>query len=264
MKKYFLIAKNTCDEMFVYRLNFFMWRFRQVLQLLTIYFLWYAILPPRTSIGTYSQQSMLTYVLGTAIMNSFVFSSKSIGIGEEIIEGNLTNFLIRPINYFYYWISRDIGDKAMNISFAFIELLIIFLFLHPPFFIQTNFFMLVFFVINLIGAMSISFLLNFLLGIVGFWSTDVWGVRFLYSVVIQFFSGGLFPLDLLPKPLYHIFQFLPFSYLLFVPVKIYLGQLSLKEISISLFIVFVWIAVLHRIVMSLWLKGLQEYTATGR
>ena len=41
--KYFGIAKVSWQNGFVYRLNFVMWRLRNVIQLLTVYFLWLAV-----------------------------------------------------------------------------------------------------------------------------------------------------------------------------------------------------------------------------
>ena len=145
MKKYYLIAKNTWDEMLTYRASFVMWRVRNIIQLLTIYFLWSAVIPPGKNLLGYTQPLMLTYILGTSLMDSIVLSSRTYAVGNEINSGNLMNFLLRPVNYFSYWFARDLGDKLMNICFAITELTLIFLFLRPPFFFQTDPFYLLFF-----------------------------------------------------------------------------------------------------------------------
>src|SRR3989344_8219141 len=142
MKKYFLIAKIAWDEMLIYRTSFIMWRVRIILQLLTMYFLWLAILSSDRLLLGYTQSGMLTYILGTSLVTSIVLSSRSYAVGEEINSGNLLNFLIRPINYFTYWFSKDIGDKTLNIIFSIFELIILFFILHPPLFFQTKIFYL--------------------------------------------------------------------------------------------------------------------------
>src|SRR3989337_2615821 len=138
MKKYILIVKNTFSEMTTYRLNFALWRLRVNIQLLTMYFLWLAILPSGARFGTYDQSLMLTYILGGGLLSSMIISSRSQGVGDHITSGDLSNFLIRPINYLAYWFAQDIGDKAMNISFAVFELTALFLILKPPLFVQTQ------------------------------------------------------------------------------------------------------------------------------
>lgn len=250
--------------MTTYRLNFALWRLRVVLQLLTMYFLWQAIIPQGSQFGVYDRSLMLTYILGGGLLSSIVISSRSYEVGDDINQGNLTNFLIRPINYFLYWFSKDVGDKAMNITFAIFELTFLYLVLKPPFFLQTDPTLLLLTVVAAIIATILYFFLNFLIGLVGFWSPEVWAPRFIFIILITFFAGGLFPLDILPKAVFTLFQFLPFTYLIFFPLKIYLGQLSPHEIQSGILIALIWTLTSYLIVKLVWNKGLKLYTAHGR
>lgn len=264
LKKYIRVAKNTWQEIVVYRLNFVMWRLRLIIQVLTMYFLWLAIIPQNQIVFGYSQKLMLTYILGTSLVNSIVFSSRTVDVGDEINQGNLSNFLIRPINYFYYWFAKDIGDKAMNLVFALFELSILFLILRPNFFLQTDPIYLFFAFIAILLAMVMYFFINFVLGMVGFWTQEIWSTRFLFTMILIFFSGGLFPLDILPKEIFSVLQYLPFNYLLFIPLKIYLGQISFTQILFGFLITILWIFVIYQIMLFIWKKGLKTYTAYGR
>jgi len=264
MKKYWLVAKNTWDETVTYRFNFVMWRVRTILQLLTVYFLWLAVIPKDGSFGTYSQSLMLTYIFGTQILFSFVFASRSYNVGDEINLGNLSNFLIRPINYFAYWFAKDLGDKAMNIVFATGELTLLFLILKPPLFIQKELPFILFFILAVILAIFMYFFFNFLLGLIAFWSPEVWAPRFIFYVLINFVSGGLFPLDVLPSAIFEKLIFLPFTYMLYFPLKIYLGQLSTSQILSGMAIASVWTIVFYLIVKLVWQAGLKVYTSQGR
>ena len=250
--------------MLTYRVSFIMWRLRNVIQLLTIYFLWSVILPNGKTLLGYNQSFMLTYILGTSLLDSVVLSSRTYAVGEEINSGNLMNFLLRPINYFAYWFSKDLGDKCMNISFSIVELLLIFVILKPPIFIQTDPLYILLFIFSIILSLFIYFFLNFLLGLIGFWSPEIWAPRFIFITVLGFFAGSLFPLDILPKVVYEILRFLPFTYLLYFPLKIYLGQLSFSEIISGLSISLFWTFAIYFIVRFIWQKGLKNYTAYGR
>ncbi|MEK7559115.1 MAG: ABC-2 family transporter protein [Patescibacteria group bacterium] len=264
MKKYYIIARNTWDEVFTYRASFVMWRVRNIIQLLSIYFLWSVVLPPGKTLLGYSQSLMLTYILGTSLLDSIVLSSRTYIVGEEINNGNLMNFLLRPINYFAYWFAKDAGDKLMNICFSAVELTLIFLVLRPPFFLQTNIFYIFFFICSVILSLFNYFFLNFLLGLIGFWSPEVWAPRFIFITVLGFFAGSLFPLDILPNAVYNIMKFLPFFYLLYFPLKVYLGQLSFLEITSGLLISSFWAFGIYFLVNIIWKKGLKSYTAYGR
>lgn len=264
MKKYLIIAKNMIDETVSFRLNFVMWRVRVILQILTLYFLWLSILPQNASFLGYSQSLMITYILGTSILSAFVLASRSHSIGDEINKGDLSNFLLKPLNYFLYHFARDLGDKFMNLIFSAAELTILFFILKPPLFIQTDPLYLLLAIITAVFALILYFFINFLLGLIGFWSPEVWAPRFIFFIVITFFAGGLFPLDILPKSIFEIFQFLPFTYLLYFPLKIYLGQLAFTEIFRGITVSFVWIILMFLIVKSVWNIGLKLYTAQGR
>lgn len=264
MKQYFLVAKNTWDETITYRLNVIIWRIRMVLGFLTTYFLWFTIIPQNKVVFGYSQSSMLTYILGATFLAAFIFSSRSGAMGDEIINGTLSNYLIRPINYFLYWFSRDLGDKAMNVLFAAIEFTLICLILRPPLFIQTNIIFVVLTLLAVAIAITLYFFVNVLIAMGGFWVDETWSLRFLLFVILQFFAGMLFPIDILPKPIALIFQLLPFQYLIYFPLKLYLGQLSAQQILIGFFISGLWVFLLYKLIHVFWKNGLKNYSAVGR
>ena len=264
MKKYWQIAKITFSETTAYRLNFVMWRVRVVLQLLTIYFLWQAILPRGAKILNYDHSQILTYILGTSLIWSFVMASRSQSIADEINSGSLSNFLIKPINYFSYHFFRDIGDKAMNILFTAVELTLMYFILKPPIFIQTDPTYLALALISIFAALCLHFFINFILGTIGFISPEIWAPRFIFFIVIGFFAGSYFPLDILPANIFAIFKFLPFTYLLYFPLKVYLGQLPIEETIVGIFTTFIWTAVFALIANLAWRKGLKLYTSWGK
>lgn len=264
MKKYLQVAKNTWAEMLTYRLNFFVWRIRSVIFILTFYFLWAVIIPNNGALFGYTQSQMLTYILGTSLLSAIVVSSRSHSIGEDINTGTLSNYLIKPMSYFGYYFSKDIGDKAMNSMFSVVELLVLFFLLKPPLFLQTNISTVFFFLLTAILGLVLFFFFNVLLGLVGFWSNDVWAPRFIFFMTLNFFAGIYFPLDILPKTIYTVYQLLPFPYLLYFPLKTYLGSLSMTEIFAGISITLVWIVLMYGIVTIIWRRGLLLYTAEGR
>jgi len=264
MNKYYLIAKSIAQTMLIYRVNFFLWRARQIMQVLISYYLWLAIIPSTGSLGSYDQSSILTYVFITGFIGTVVYASRSVGLSDEINNGNLANDLLKPYNYFVSWFATDLGDKIMNTSLAFLELIVLFFLLKPPLMFQTDPLILLLTMSTISIATVMYFFFNLLLGSIGFWSPEVWGPRFIFMILLTFFSGGLFPLDLLPTWLYGIFQFLPFPYLLYFPTKLYLGQLSQPEIVNGLIISLMWLVGLYVIVQLVWNKGLRNFTAQGR
>lgn len=262
--KYFRVFANTWGETLSYRLNFVMWRFRTVLQLLTMFFLWSALIPQEGSLFGYTQTQMLTYILGTSLISSIVIATRTSEIGEQINQGDLSNFLLKPMSYMKYWFARDLGDKAMNLLFSVIEISLLIAIFQPSLFLQTNFVMLFFTLLAALISMVMYFFFNYLLGLFGFWSNEIWGPRFIFWILINFFAGSLFPLDILPNHIFEILKFLPFTYLLYFPIKIYLGTLSIPTIIEGLLIASLWALLLYGMVRFTWNKGLKLYGAEGK
>lgn len=264
MRKYVIIAQGMMQETFVYRVNFMMWRLRCFLSLITIYFLWTALIPQQAALFGYSHTLILTYIIVAYFINAFVFSSRSERIASDITSGDLSNRLLKPVNYFGTLFATDIGDKLMNIFFSIFELFLFLFFFHPPLQFQTNSLTFVLFVLSVVIAIGLFFYCNILIGSIGFWSPDVWAPRFIFLVLIQAFTGMVFLLDVLPKFLFTLFQLTPFPYFIFYPVKIYLGQVSFMHALLLMIPAFLWLVILRILATKVWRYGVRQYTAHGR
>lgn len=264
MKKYLLVSENSFHIYFAYRLSFLLWRMRSVLFVLINYYLWLAVSSQASSIFGYNQRQILTYILLTTVVAGIVFSTQTSRVAEEIRDGSLSSYLLRPVNYFLYNIFRDIPDKVMNIFFSIIEVLLLIFLLHPPFYMQSNLAQLFLFLFSLFFASIMYFEIMMILSFLGFWVHEVWAPRFLFFILVTFLAGNYFPLNIFPDPIFKIFEFLPFSYLIYFPIKIYLGLHASGEIMRSFFVMTLWIVLLYQIMVFLWKKGLRQYTAVGQ
>lgn len=242
-----------------------------VMQLLITYFLWWAIFGTREDLPAgeaglfgYTQSMILTYILLTSVVRTVVLGTTTMEIGDLINHGNLSNFLVKPIHFFAYYWARDVADKALNLFFAIGELTILFFILRPPIFLQTDPGYLGLAVLAVVMGILLYYYFSLILGFLGFWTPDVWGPRFISFVVMEFFAGSLFPLDILPKPLFTASQLLPFSYFIYFPLKIYTGQLSLWAIIQGFSIALVWVGGLSYLAVLMWNRGLKVYTAEGK
>lgn len=267
MKKYWPVFKISFQQEFAYRANFIMWRVRNIFQIFLIFFLWDSVFsdPDRVVFG-YDRSKILTYVFGLLIVRALVMSARAVEVPGEVSRGDLSNYLVRPLSYFKYWAARDLSSKLLNISFAIVEALFLYLILRPPFFLQTNPIYIISFFVTILLAMALLFIFYFLTGSIPFWVPEAaWGVNFLFMVVIlEFLSGALFPLDVLPPTIQNILNLTPFPYLIFFPLQVYLGQVEysvvFKGIGISAF----WVLILWFVMKHIWNKGLKVYGAYGR
>lgn len=262
MQKYLSIFTITLQEIFTYRLNMLMWRVRQVFVFLIPFFIWKSVLGGGGDIYGYSFAAIMTYLFGTTVLRSLVMGSRTIDLGWMINTGALTVPLMRPINIFSFFFIRDLADKLFNLGFMFIELPLIYLVFHPPIFLQSNPLILLYTIFSIIFAILIYFYINIIFGSFAFWTRDIWAPRFILMVVMEFATGAMFPLDMLPVVWQKIMLALPFPYLLYVPLKIYLGTdpLWLNHLLIGL----VWVIILRFIATKIWARGISSYESEGR
>src|SRR3989338_4026154 len=75
---------------------------------------------------------MLSYIMLVAVLQSAVLASRSIDLAGVINSGELSNIIIRPISNLWYWLSRDMADKALNLIFSAVEIFLLIVLLRPP------------------------------------------------------------------------------------------------------------------------------------
>jgi len=263
MALYLQILSVTLAEYFAYRLNFILWRLRSFFGLVIRYYLWLAVYEHMSSIFGYSESQMLTYVLLSTIISGFVLSTRTPDIAGQTLNGDIINFLLKPFSFFGYFLTRDIVDKILNLIFSVVEILILYALLKPQLFISSNpstwFFVVA---LALLGNI-IAFNINVLISFIAFWSPEVWAPRFIFFILVMFFSGGFFPLDILPPFIYKLLLLTPFPYFYFIPTKIYLGHTHIELVAYTV-ATLVWTVLSSYIVLRVWKKGLRGYSFYGR
>lgn len=265
MKKYFLIFRNTLQEFFVYRLSFILWRFRSLISFLAILFFWSAIYRDNSSFLGYQKSQMYLYIVGVAFLRGLVFSTRAGDLASMIREGELSRVLLQPISVFKIFLSRDLADKLLNFSFALIEIFLVIKIFNLPIMFPTNILSVVSVVFLIPIGFFLYFFLNMIISLTAFWTDDIWAVRWIFmAVFLEFFSGSFFPIDVLPKTIQKIIYFTPFPYLIYFPLKIWLGQISSPlEIAKVFIICFGWLGFFFWLAKFLWKKGAREFGAYG-
>lgn len=221
---------------------------------------------PNTVIFGYDRAKILSYVFGVMIVRALVFSSRAVDVSTDIAQGDLSNYLLKPVSYFKYWWTRDVSSKALNLVFAAVEFMVLYFILKPPFFFQKDIYMLITFLLSVIIAMFLYFFILFVVSAVPFWAPELgWGSQFLMLiVVVEGLSGSLFPTNVLPTNLQSLVLATPFPYLVYFPVQVYLGNVTGLDLVKGIFIGIFWTFALMFFMNWIWQKGLKVYESIGR
>lgn len=263
MSKYLSIFKISWENSLVYRLNFVLWRLRSVLQLLLIYFIWWTVFQSQSQIFGYTKESIITYILVAALIRAIVLSSRASDIANQINDGSIVNFLVKPLNFIKFYLVRDLADKLLNIAFVILEISLIIFLLKPQILIQINLYILLLAILAAILGIIIYFCISFIVSLLAFWVESSWAFIFFMTILLEGFGGGLFPIDILPKSIFNILMLTPFPYLIYFPSKLYLGTMANTEMILGFSMLFFWVIFLWFVMKWVFNKGLKFYTAQG-
>lgn len=265
MRKYLAIAKATWQEYFAYKTNFFLELIGGIFNTIIMVTVWMAIFRDHETggIGGFTLPQMVTYLLGVGIINSFILlTSQGDEINDDINRGDLSNFLVKPMNIPLYWLTRDCCRRGFTFLLGVAEYLFLLIgfshFLVPPspvFLFWT--------ILTMLLAGILHFVLFYIFSIIAFWMNETWGFRFVMRVFMTIATGAVIPISLFPPLWKAIFEILPFKYFAFVPMQIYLGKFSPQQIIQELSIELLWIFFALGISVWIWRKGLKRYSAYG-
>ncbi len=263
MKKYWFIFTIYWQEGLTRRASFFMERFRALVVLISFYYFWSALLKHRTSFVGYDRTQMLTYVLGMNVLRSVVFATRTEEIASEINHGRLSAYLLKPVNFMFYTLFRDLSEKSINFVSSIIEVFgLMFIFgvrIQWP----QNFASWLLFMAATLGATWLYFILSFMTACWGFWTSESWGPRFLLELFLEFTAGAFFPLDVLPDLAQKIIKCFPSPYLVFFPLQIFLGKLNSNQIMNGFLTQMFWMIAISGMARWVWVRGMQNYSSAG-
>lgn len=201
------------------------------------------------------------YFLCVFIVRQLVAAWAAWEINFEVKQGTLALKLLRPLHPL-------IGYAASNLSYLPMRALVTLpvaalLALWHPEALARDWWSWALAPLAIALAWSIAFFVNVAVGALSFTIDSSLRVMDLYFALFFVFSGYLVPLDLFPPWLEAISQWLPFRYVLALPVELLTGRLSLEEALRLMAVQAVWAGGLAVVALALWRRGVQKFQAFG-
>jgi ABC-2 type transport system permease protein len=181
---------------------------------------------PGSSVQGFDAAQTVTYVwIGQALLMP-VYLWGWWEIIQTIRTGAIVTDLLKPTDYFTYWLSRDLGRAFAHVLLRFVPTLIVGALLFDLVYPDTVA-RWVAFLASIPMAIIVSFCFRFMMNLWGFWVLDHRGIAGISTVVVGMFSGHLLPIAWYPPIVRDILNILPFRAIIMLPVEIYLGQVSM-------------------------------------
>lgn len=255
------LGKIHFKEYTVYKSNFYLFTINRIVEVAVYIFVWQAIYNQTGDAGGFTIEQMVTYYILVISLSSIATWGINEDISRAIKNGKINKELLSPISYFNYYFGIYIGEVrfALRVSFAtFIICSILWQVVMPVSIINFLLFILI-----VVLTLPISFFIQMIIGIVGFYTNSIWGMKILRKSVISIFSGLIAPLTLFPTWFQKVADILPFKESIYTPINIYLGRIELNEIGFIILKLIIWTILLYVIAKIFFNHAVKKITVNG-
>lgn len=245
-----------------YRVDFMLSIISIIFVVMMQIYMWKAIYKDSSDVlFTYSYTQMLMYTVLASLVSKLTMVDME--TAQTIKSGDLSKYLIKPINYFFNTLIYCVG-KRFFISLTVTTLVLIVVFIFKLLFAGTVYgvHILLFFCAVLLGFV-INVLLNFMISMATFWFSSVNNLFSTVYIVQLMLSGGIFPLDIFGDTTVMLSKLLPFQYTIQFPINILTNKLSMGDIAMGYGVQTFWICLCSVLGYFLWRRGLKRYMAVG-
>jgi len=248
----------------VYRWNFAVRSLFWFSHLLVVFILWGAAYVGNPTIGGYTFAQTLTYFVVIFVLQFFVGAfNEDYQISEDIRNGLINQFLLKPINYFAYRLSVFTAARVVSGAFGFLALVVALPFFSRYFELPHEGWRYAVVVPAMLLTAIIQFSMAYCFGLLAFWFLEIQGFVILSMAVETLLGGQIVPLDLLPASVFNVIRYLPFFYQAYFPAAILTGRMAQGIALQGLAIQAVWAFILVCLAEAVWRRGLRHHTAAG-
>lgn len=267
MGKYLHVLGVGIQNTLVYRVNFLFRAAFGLIPLAGTLFLWRAIYADKEAggmVGAYTLAQMVSYYLMVTLVDAFTaVAEDDWQIAGDIRDGNISQFLLKPIDYLWYRLCLYASGRLIYTTFALIPVVAFIFYLRAYFVGPADATALVLTVVSVMMAGFLQFLMAYMMALLAFWVLDVSTFIFIQFAFEYIASGHLFPLDILPPTFQRILELTPYPYLLYFPVQVYLGGMESSEVVRGFLMQGLWILLTYAMARWMWHKGIRRYSAAG-
>jgi ABC-2 type transport system permease protein len=179
-----------------------------------------------------------------------------------IRRGDVATDLIRPLDYFNYWLAIDAGRAAVKLLWRGLPMMALYALVYPIV-VPATLAQWLALAVSLVLAWLISFGWRFLISLAAFWTQDAIGIGRAAFALMTFLSGFLMPIRFLPGWMGAIMNATPFPSMVNAPIEIYLGLLDGPALLNALAIQAAWFVILYLLAQIVLAAGVRKLVIQG-
>lgn len=265
------VLRISLEERLVYRGDFALGTLMRFLPIVTQIFLWGAVFSAlgadssRSSrIAGYSYADFIAYYLLTMISRAFSsMPGLASGIARDIRDGTIKKYLIQPIDMIEFLLLYRMAHKLVYYAVALVPFALVFYLCRGYFPGWPDPATMSAFLASLVMSFLLGFFLEVTIGMIGFWFLEVQSLLFVYMLFSFFFSGHMFPIDMLPGVWGSLVRLIPLHYLAYFPAAVFLGKIQGAELAWELAVQLGWLVFFIFTARLAFQRGVRRYSGFG-
>ncbi|OKH32862.1 multidrug ABC transporter permease [[Phormidium ambiguum] IAM M-71] len=179
---------------------------------------------------------------------------------KQVVQGTLSPLLLQPLDPGWHHFASHISERFARLPFIFI-LVVLFFVLYPESFWIPSVGKFLLFLVAVILAFILRFLIQYSLAMFSFWLERATALEQFWFLLYLFLSGIVAPLEVFPPQVREFVLWTPFPYIVHfpaallvgLPVNVMRGFLAILGWCVIFFILNRW----------LWHRGLKRYSGMG-
>jgi ABC-2 type transport system permease protein len=218
----------------------------------------------KSSIVGYQLTQMVWYFACLSIIWQSIWNGVDSNISQRILSGSMAVDLLRPLSIFKFELAQAISGRILAVGLQTLPCLVLYAMLCYPSFLTLV--SSLEFIIVLVMAFILYFLINYLIGLSSFFIKSNLSLQGMRNIIVILTSGGGIPLDFYPKWFLQINCYLPFQYIFYWPIQIFLNWESARGLAPFLRVIanqLGWSLSLFLIAHLLWKQAIKRFCAVG-
>ena len=265
MKKYLHVVNIGLQSNLAYRVNYLTRTLFSFIPLFAMLSLWRTIYQNHGGGASgFTQAQMMFYYLLVALVDVLTaVNEDDWQIAADIREGNISQFLLKPVDYLWYRQALFFSGRIAFIAVAAAPLAVFIFCFRQYVLAPANPTALLVFPVSLLFTALLQFFISYAMAMLAFWLLEISTFIFILFAFEYLASGHLFPLEILPPALREALYFTPFPYQLYFPISIYLGKTTGPELWRGLGCQLLWVVAAYLFARWMWRRGIKKYSAFG-
>src|SRR5678816_2340244 len=196
---------------------------------------------------------MISYYLVLTIVDALTaVNEDDWQIAGDIKDGNISQFLLKPIDYLAYRLCLFGAGRIMYTTVAFFPVALFIISQRKFFILPADAATFGWFVLSMVLTGLLQFFTSYTMALLAFWVLEVSTFIFILFAFEYIAGGHLFPIDILPPLVQKVLLFTPFPYQLYFPISIYLGRITGAALYYGLLIQLGWVLASYALARFVW------------